>query len=225
MAILSPPIQDVIQISSNYRFLKRTLDIVLTLLLFPLLLLVCLILAVAIRLDSKGPIFFKQKRAGQNGVEFDFVKFRSMYVDTDDSAHRNAIKHYMNGEALNGHTSTATLYKLADDPRVTKVGRFIRKTSLDEIPQFINVLRGEMSLVGPRPPLPYEVEGYSARDLLRLCGKPGLTGYWQVYGRSRVPFAEMVEMDTAYLQRQSILHDLKLIILTIPVMLFGSGGV
>lgn len=224
MAILTPPVENVIGISSHYRILKRLLDIVVTILLLPLLIVLCLGVALMIRFDSQGPVLFKQKRVGMNGVEFDFYKFRSMYMDSDDSVHRNAIKQYMNGEILNGHTSTATMYKLVNDPRVTRVGHFIRKTSLDELPQFFNILRGDMSLVGPRPPLPYEVESYIERNLLRLCGKPGLTGFWQVYGRSRVPFAEMVEMDIAYLQRQSILIDIKLILLTVPVMLFGRGG-
>jgi lipopolysaccharide/colanic/teichoic acid biosynthesis glycosyltransferase len=130
----------------------------------------------------------------------------------------------MNGGTINGDAETDNPYKLANDPRVTRVGRFLRKFSIDELPQFINVLRGEMSLVGPRPPLPYEVEQYSLRDQLRLCGKPGLTGTWQVYGRSRVTFQEMVEMDIAYLHQQSIWQDLKFIALTVPVMLQGRGG-
>lgn len=228
MAILTPPVEKVIFIHPSYKILKRILDIVITLLLLPFLLVISLIVALIIRVDSKGPVLFKQKRIGMNGVEFNFYKFRSMYIDADDTVHRNAIKQYMNGEALNGHartTSAATLYKLVNDPRVTRVGRFIRKMSLDELPQFINILRGEMSLVGPRPPLLYEVESYSEHDALRLLGKPGLTGFWQVYGRSRVPFAEMVEMDIAYLQSQSILMDVKLILLTIPVMLLARGGV
>ena len=160
-----------------------------------------------------------------NGVEFDLFKLRSMYVDSDEPFHRKSIKQYMNGEELNGELHSGTLYKLVADPRVTRVGRFMRRTSIDELPQFINVLRGEMSLVGPRPPIPYEVEEYSTRDQLRLYGKPGLTGTWQVYGRSRVTFHEMVEMDIDYLQKQSIWLDLKLIALTIPVMLLGRGGV
>jgi lipopolysaccharide/colanic/teichoic acid biosynthesis glycosyltransferase len=152
------------------------------------------------------------------------LKFRSMYVNSDDSPHRDAVRLYMNGDTLNGKADAKNAYKLVNDPRVTRVGCFIRKTSIDELPQFINVLRGEMTLVGPRPPLPYEVEVYSARDRLRLSGKPGLTGTWQVYGRSRVTFNEMVEMDIAYLQQQSIWQDLKLIALTLPVMLLGRGG-
>ena len=223
MAIYSPPISEAIQIDTRYLFYKRILDIVLTLLLLPLLLPICLVIAVLIRLDSKGPILFKQRRVGWNGEEFYVLKFRSMYVDADEETHRQAVKLYMNGMALNNGTSGNT-HKLHDDPRVTRIGKLIRKLSVDELPQFINVLRGEMTLVGPRPPVPYEVENYSMRDRLRLCGKPGLTGLWQVYGRSRVPFAKMVELDIEYLQRQSIWLDLKLIVLTVPVMLSGRGG-
>ena len=224
MAIYSPPVLEAIRIDPRYLLYKRILDIALTLLLLPLLLPFCLVVAVLIRLDSEGPVLFKQKRVGWNGVEFDVYKFRSMHVNSDDAAHRQAVKHYMNGEALNNGAS-GNSHKLVDDPRVTRVGRFIRKLSIDELPQFINVLQGEMSLVGPRPPIPYEVEDYSMRQRLRLCGKPGLTGFWQIYGRSRVPFAEMIEMDIAYLQRQSIWLDLKLIVRTIPVMILGRGGV
>lgn len=223
MATYTPPVQDAIRIDPRYLLYKRILDVALTLLLLPLLSLFCLAVAVLIRLDTEGPVLFKQKRVGWNGVEFYVYKFRSMYHNVDEAIHRQAMKLYMNGEALNNGAS-GNSHKLVDDPRVTRVGRFIRKTSIDELPQFINVLRGEMSLVGPRPPIPYEVEDYSMRQRLRLCGKPGLTGFWQVYGRSRVPFAEMVEMDIAYLQRQSIWLDLKLIVRTVPVMLSGRGG-
>ena len=195
------------------------------LLILPILCIIIAIVAVLVRLDSTGPIFFRQKRVGQNGVEFDMIKFRTMYVHTDDAIHREAIKQYMNGEPLNDGNASSLLYKLADDPRITRVGRFIRKANIDELPQFLNVLRGEMTLVGPRPPLAYEVESYSPRDFMRLSGKPGLTGLWQVYGRSRVTFNEMVEMDISYLQQQSIWLDLKLIILTPGVMILGRGGV
>jgi len=225
MAVLSPPIEAVISFNPGFLKVKRILDILFTLLILLPFCIVLIIVALLIRLDSEGPIFFRQKRAGLNGKEFYMIKFRSMYVNSDDSVHREAIMQYMNGASLNGHARTDAPYKLVNDPRVTRIGRFIRKTSIDELPQFLNVLRGEMSLVGPRPPLPYEVEAYGPRDQLRLGGKPGLTGMWQVYGRSRVSFNSMVEMDIAYLQQQSIWQDLKLIALTLPVMLQGRGGV
>ncbi|HKV59165.1 MAG TPA: sugar transferase [Ktedonobacteraceae bacterium] len=225
MAALSPLVLEEIPLKQRYLRIKRVLDILLILLLLPFLCLVMLIVAVLIRLDSEGPVFYRQKRAGQDGVEFEMLKFRSMQINNDDSLHREAIKRYMNGDILNNDGgSVGTLYKLVDDPRITRVGRIIRKLSIDELPQFFNVLRGEMSVVGPRPPLPYEVERYSLRDSLRLCGKPGITGYWQVYGRSRVTFEEMVEMDINYLRQQSILQDIKLIILTVPVAALGRGG-
>ncbi len=225
MAVRTAPTQNVILIDRGYLRVKRILDMAFTLLIMLPLSIVIMIIAILIRLDSKGPIFFRQRRVGLNGVEFDMFKFRSMYVNSDDSTHREAIKLYINGEVLNNGAATHNLYKLDDDPHITRVGRIIRKTSLDEIPQFWNVLRGEMTLVGPRPPLPYEVELYSPRDQLRLYGKPGLTGVWQVYGRSQVPFQDMVEMDIKYLQQQSLWQDIKLIFLTIPVMIFGRGGV
>jgi len=225
MAVLSPPTQTEVSIDKGYLRIKRILDIVFTLLILIPLFIVIAICAALIRIDSKGAIFFRQKRIGMNGVEFDMLKLRSMYVDSDDSVHRESIKHYINGSRLNSKENLGNLYKLVDDPRVTRVGRFIRKFSIDELPQFINVLRGEMTLVGPRPRLPYEVEEYNSRDMIRLSGKPGLTGTWQVYGRSRVPFKKMVEMDIEYLREQSILQDLKLIVLTLPVMLRGRGGV
>lgn len=224
MAVQTATSQTTISISRNYLRAKRIFDVIFTLLLLIPIGIVILIVAILIRLDSEGPIFFRQKRVGLNGVEFEMFKFRSMYVNSDDASHREAIKQYMNGEKLNGEEDASNPYKLENDPRITRVGRIIRKTSIDELPQFWNVLRGEMTLVGPRPPLCYEVEFYSARDWLRMRGKPGLTGTWQVYGRSQVPFQTMVDMDIAYLQRQSFLRDLKLIALTVPVMLKGRGG-
>jgi len=224
MAVLSPPTQNTLRVDKGYLRGKRILDLVFTILILIPLFIVIAIIAVLIRIDSKGPIFFRQKRIGMNGVEFDLFKLRSMYVDSDDSVHRESIKQYMNGAALNDKESLDNLYKLVDDPRVTRIGQIIRKYSIDELPQFINVLRGEMTLVGPRPPLPYEVEEYGPHEWIRLFGKPGLTGTWQVYGRSRVPFQEMVDMDIEYLGHQSILLDLKLIALTLPVMLQGRGG-
>jgi len=221
MAVQTAPMQ-TISMHIGYLRAKRAFDIFFTLLLaFPLLLVGALV-ALLITLDSRGPIFFRQKRVGLNGKEFAMLKFRSMYVHQDSTTHYEAIKQYMNGEKLNGDGKSP--YKLAQDSRITRIGRFIRKTSLDEIPQFWNVLIGDMTLVGPRPPVPYEVGLYSNVAMLRLCGKPGLTGPWQVHGRSRVSFDEMVEMDITYLQQQSFWADVHFIFLTVPVMVFGRGG-
>ena len=221
-AVSIPPIE-FIELRSNYLRAKRVLDVLFTLLIFIPLCLVMAIIAVCIRLNSQGSIFYRQKRIGQHGVEFEMLKFRSMYENCDDTLHRQAIEKYMAGQKILENGGVLS-YKQVDDPRITSVGRFIRKTSLDELPQFLNVLRGQMSLVGPRPPVPYEVEHYSQYDRLRLIGKPGLTGTWQVYGRSKVTFQSMVSMDIEYLKRQSLLEDLKLIALTIPVMIQGRGG-
>jgi lipopolysaccharide/colanic/teichoic acid biosynthesis glycosyltransferase len=221
MAVQTAPLE-AIKVKLSYVRAKRVLDIVFTLLIALPVLFICLLITVLILLDSPGPIIFRQKRVGRDGNEFEMLKFRSMYVNNDDARHRAAIQHYMNGEKLNDDALSP--YKSHDDPRITQIGKFIRATSLDELPQFWNVLRGEMSLVGPRPPIPYEVELYSGRDRLRLCGYPGLTGPWQVYGRSKVPFEQMVEMDIAYLQQQSLWQDLKMIILTVPVVVLKRGG-
>jgi lipopolysaccharide/colanic/teichoic acid biosynthesis glycosyltransferase len=223
MAVPALPIQQAFAIRSSYLKTKRVLDILFSLLVMIPICLVVAIVAVCIRFETPGPIFYRQKRLGLNGHEFMMLKFRSMYINNDDSVHRQAIARFMDGHKLNEGKEDIS-YKKNDDPRITKVGRFIRKTSIDELPQFFNVLRGDMTLVGPRPPLLYEIERYEQRDWLRLAGKPGLTGIWQVYGRSRVSFKEMVEMDIQYLQQQSHLLDLKLICLTLPVMLFGRGG-
>nr|BBH88626.1 multidrug MFS transporter [Thermosporothrix sp. COM3] len=224
MAVLQQEQASIITFNPTYLKVKRLLDIVITLLAAPLLLFVVILIAICIKLDSEGPVFFRQKRIGQDGRVFEMLKFRSMYVDSDQNIHKEKIKLFMNGGKLDTSGDPSLAYKFRNDPRVTRVGRIIRKTSLDELPQFWNVLRGEMSLVGPRPPLPYEVEMYTEREWLRLCGKPGCTGTWQVYGRSRVSFQDMIEMDIEYLQMQSIWQDLKLIILTIPVMILGRGG-
>jgi lipopolysaccharide/colanic/teichoic acid biosynthesis glycosyltransferase len=221
MAVQTAAVQSI-NIHPNYLRAKRALDILFTLLIFIPLCIVIAIVAVCIRLDSKGSIFYRQKRIGQNGVEFEMLKFRSMYENCDDTLHRLAIQKYMEGQKLAEDATTS--YKQVDDPRITRVGRFIRKMSIDELPQFFNVIRGDMTLVGPRPPLPYEVENYGAYDWLRLSGKPGLTGPWQVYGRSQVTFQSMVKMDIDYLQGQSLREDLKLIALTVPVMITGRGG-
>ena len=214
----------VLHVDNSYQRIKRITDIVFTLLIMVPLCILTAIVALIIRLDSKGPIFFRQKRVGQNGREFELLKFRSMYHNSDDTLHRKAIQQFMNGDTLSHKEDSSKRYKLTNDSRVTRVGSFLRKTSIDELPQFFNVLRGHMTLVGPRPALQYEVELYSNHDRLRLSGKPGLTGPWQVYGRSKVSFPEMVQMDIDYLHQQSLRQDLKLIVLTVPVMLLGHGA-
>jgi lipopolysaccharide/colanic/teichoic acid biosynthesis glycosyltransferase len=216
MAIQTTTLRETIKIQTSYLYTKKIVDYILTFFILLLCLPVFSIVALAILIESKGKgsIIFRQPRVGQNGEIFEMFNFRSMLENSGEFDHQVHIKKYMNGE---------TTGKIKDDRRVTRVGHFIRKTSIDELPQFINVLRGEMSLVGPRPPLVYEVDAYTEYDWLRLSGRPGVTGKWQVYGRNRVTFHEMIEMDITYLQHQSIWEDLKLIALTIPEMLKAQG--
>jgi lipopolysaccharide/colanic/teichoic acid biosynthesis glycosyltransferase len=182
-----------------------------------------LIIAMAVKLNSKGPVLFKQERMGKNGRVFTFLKFRSMYIDNDQRHHQDYIKKYIS-EGENAADSPG-VYKLSNDPRVTPVGGFLRKTSLDELPQFFNVLMGDMSLVGPRPPIPYECELYDIWHRCRLLSvKPGITGLWQVTGRSSTTFDDMVRLDLKYINNWSLWLDVKLIVLTPWVILTGKGG-
>lgn len=174
-----------------------------------------LTIAIAIKLESRGPVIFRQKRVGRDGHAFMMLKFRSMFVDAEQRL-ESLLKH----NEMNG----GVIFKMRDDPRVTRIGRFIRRTSLDELPQLFNVLRGDMSLVGPRPPLPREVELYSFHDRGRLGAVPGITCIWQVSGRSEIPFDRQVEMDLDYIHRQSMAEDLKLLFRTVPALLFGRGA-
>jgi lipopolysaccharide/colanic/teichoic acid biosynthesis glycosyltransferase len=207
-----------------YQADKRILDLLITIPMLMLIAPVWLLIAAAIRLDSPGPVLLRQVRIGRNGRPFVCYKFRTMHANCDDSLHRRYVAQLIKNGAPSDVDGGKEHYKLRDDPRVTRVGRILRKTSLDELPQFLNVLRGDMSLVGPRPPLPYEVEQYRPWHLGRLNGRPGITGLWQVYGRSRVTFEQMVQMDIEYLERPSILRDIKLIFLTVPAVLFGGGA-
>ncbi len=226
MSVQTSSVQEESGQDPVYCALKRVVDLSIVLLLLPLCVPLLLLIMLAIRLDSPGPALFRQKRVGQDEGTFELLKLRSMYMHRDDGEHRRAMAQFIRGAPVDVDSSLASgsSYKVVEGQRVTRVGRFLRKTSLDELPQLFNVLRGEMSLVGPRPPLVYEVLYYSVRDKLRLKGKPGLTGIWQIYGRSRVTFAEMVEMDLEYLRKQSLLLDFKLVILTVPVMICGRGG-
>lgn len=217
-----------------YFYSKRILDTLFVLLGMPLLIPVALVIGLLIKLDSPGPIFFRQKRVGarrmnHNGVptwqvqSFEIFKFRSMYVDADESIHQEHVRAWISGE-LDDTIESHAKNKLQGDPRITRVGRYIRKTSLDEIPQLINVLLGQMSLVGPRPVPEYEVAQYQPEHYQRLHTLPGLTGLWQVTGRGNVSFDEMMELDLRYVERQSLWKDIKIIIMTIPAVLLGWGA-
>jgi exopolysaccharide biosynthesis polyprenyl glycosylphosphotransferase len=204
---------------------KRVFDVVVTFLGLLLLAPVFLVVAALIKLDSPGPVFFRQTRIGRDGKPFPFYKFRSMVVGSDNDTQRRQfatefVKGKYNGNGNNGNGST----KIVNEAKVTRVGKWLRKTSLDELPQLLNVLRGEMSLVGPRPCLPYEWEHYQEWHKKRLSVTPGCTGMWQVSGRSIVDFEDMVVLDLYYIQNSSLLMDLRLLIKTVPIMLLGTGA-
>jgi exopolysaccharide biosynthesis polyprenyl glycosylphosphotransferase len=203
---------------------KRAFDIMFTLMIAVLGLPFYLLIAALIKLTSEGPVLFVQERVGQDGRTFRFYKFRTMLVDNNDHQHRSFTEDFIKGRLMSEGEEGGRVFKLKNDPRVTSIGRFLRKTSLDELPQFINVLRGEMTLVGPRPPLAYELAHYKEWHRGRLAVKPGLTGLWQVSGRSTAPFDEMVMLDLYYIENWSLALDLKIIARTVPVMLFGLGG-
>jgi exopolysaccharide biosynthesis polyprenyl glycosylphosphotransferase len=208
--------------------LKRALDVlgaIVGLILFsPIMLLTSL----AIKLSSPGPVIFKQNRFGEKGTRFPFYKFRSMYSNVDDQIHQEYITSLIKGEheKINQGDEEEPLYKIKSDPRVTRIGRIIRKTSIDELPQFLNVLKGEMSLVGPRPPIPYEVEKYEPWHLRRILEvKPGITGLWQVDGRSKTSFDDMVRLDLRYVQGWSLWLDIKILLKTIRAVVRPNGAV
>jgi exopolysaccharide biosynthesis polyprenyl glycosylphosphotransferase len=209
---------------------KYALDGVLSALFLVLCAPLFLIISVAIKVTSPGPVFFVQKRVGKDGRIFDFFKFRTMRHNSDDSAHREFSREFIQGGGNghngngNGNGNGSKVYKLTRDPRVTAIGAFLRRTSLDELPQLFNVLRGDMSLVGPRPPVLYELEHYQDWHKRRLSVRPGLTGLWQVSGRSSVPFDEMVLLDLYYIEHWSMWMDVRIMAKTLPVMLTGSGA-
>jgi len=182
-----------------------------------------LLIAVAVKLSSKGPIFFRQPRIGQFGRRFTFLKFRSMYVNNSSEIHKEYVRKLIAGKA--DQKGRDGVFKITDDPRVTPVGRILRRTSLDELPQFFNVLWGEMSLVGPRPPVPYEVEAYDVWHRRRLLeARPGITGLWQVNGRSRTKFDDMVRLDLQYARKQSLWLDVKILLRTPAAVVSGDGA-
>jgi len=205
---------------------KRIMDIVGSVLAIVFFSLVFLIIAIAIKATSRGPVLFAQRRVGQYGNSFKFLKFRSMYANNDAAVHKEYVKQLIAGKA-DKHPSNGSegVYKLTKDSRITPVGAFLRKTSLDELPQFFNVLKGEMSLVGPRPPIDYEVEAYDIWHRRRLLeAKPGITGLWQVSGRSRVKFDDMVRLDLQYARNWSPWMDIKILLRTPGAMVLGEGA-
>lgn len=211
-------------LSDFARGTKRISDIVIASLTLALLSPFWLLIALLIKFDSRGPVFYTQERVGMDGRIFVVYKFRTMRVDTDSEIHREYQRKFIAGDAeANVGDAQKPAYKLRDDPRITRVGRILRRLSLDEVPQLFNVLRGDMSIVGPRPPIPYEVEAYELRHRKRLDMKPGLTGLWQVSGRNRLPFEEMVKLDLFYIENWSMLFDVKIILRTVLVLLRGDG--
>ncbi len=182
---------------------------------------VLLAIAIAIRLDSPGPALFRQRRVGHDGREFTLFKFRSMRSDADPARHREYVASLINGS---GAEEDCDLFKLTLDPRITPIGRLIRRTSLDELPQLLNVVRGEMSLVGPRPVIPYEVSEYPSWYMRRFAVKPGLTGLWQVSGRNERTYEEMVRLDIEYAERRSLGLDLAILAKT-PWTVVSRRGV
>jgi lipopolysaccharide/colanic/teichoic acid biosynthesis glycosyltransferase len=209
------------------RMTKRMMDILgasLALVFFSPLFLV---IAVAVKVTSKGPVFFRQRRVGQHGNSFVFLKFRSMHANNDALVHKQYVQRLIAGKA-DKHPSNGNgqgVYKLTKDSRITPFGALLRKTSLDELPQFLNVLKGEMSLVGPRPPIPYEVEAYDIWHRRRLLeAKPGITGLWQISGRSRVKFDDMVRLDLQYARNWSPWMDIKILLRTPGAVVLGEGA-
>lgn len=197
--------------SLGYEIIKRVLDLIGSFVGLIILSPVFLITAIAIKIDSKGPVYFTQNRCGKEGKLFKMLKFRSMCLDAEVML--KGLKHM--------NEMSGPVFKIKDDPRITKIGKFIRKTSIDELPQLINVLKGDMSLVGPRPPIDREVKQYNFHQMQRLLVKPGLTCYWQVSGRNNIDFDKWVELDLKYIRERNVWIDIKLIFKTFFV-LFGD---
>jgi lipopolysaccharide/colanic/teichoic acid biosynthesis glycosyltransferase len=210
-----------------FTVIKRMMDLMGSVLGLLLCAPLFLVIAVAIRVSSPGPVFFRQQRVGRYGTPFVFLKFRTMHIDNDAHIHKEYVKQLIAGQAKPQPSSANRpgVYKLTNDPRVTRVGTFLRSTSLDELPQLWNVLKGEMSLVGPRPAIAYEVEAYQLWHRRRVLeAKPGITGLWQVSGRSQVKFDEMVRLDVRYAMVRSIWLDIKILILTPKSVVLGEGA-
>jgi lipopolysaccharide/colanic/teichoic acid biosynthesis glycosyltransferase len=239
-ASIRPMMIEVATHDRMYYRSKRVFDIMVASLLLLLLTPVLLVLALVVRLDTPGPVIYRQRRVGSRRInleshvgweltEFDFLKFRTMTCDGDTSLHQRYIAAYINGDGESMDETAAgqkadRSYKLVGDPRITRSGRVMRKFSLDELPQLWNVVRGDMSLVGPRPPLVYEVEMYRPKHFRRFASPMGITGAWQVSGRAAIGFEEMIELDLEYIETRSLVEDLKILALTVPAVLSGEGA-
>lgn len=197
------------------KFIKAFLDISVSFIMLVLLSPLLLITAIFIYIQDPGPIFYVANRVGHNGAHFGFIKFRSMYLNAD-KAKDSLMNRNESGDGV--------IFKMKNDPRITPIGRFIRRFSIDELPQLINVLKGDMSLVGPRPPLPDEVAQYTLEDRKRLHVKPGITCLWQIKGRSDIPFRQQVQLDMEYISSQGIKNDILILLKTIPAVISGKGA-
>ncbi len=221
---------DLLSSSNNRRsvlIIKRGMDIAGSALMLFLCAPIFVLIALAIKASSKGPVFFRQQRVGQYGQQFKFLKFRSMRVNSDQNLHKEYVTKFIASQASKqpSNGNGGGVYKLTSDPRITRVGQFLRRTSLDELPQFLNVLKGEMSLVGPRPPIPYELAAYQTWHRRRVLEvKPGITGLWQVSGRSRVSFDEMVRLDLRYATSWSPSLDFTILMRTPLAVIKGEGA-
>jgi exopolysaccharide biosynthesis polyprenyl glycosylphosphotransferase len=205
---------------ASFHVIKRIVDIAGSLFALIVLSPVFIAIAALVKLTSPGPVLYRQKRLGLLGKEIQFLKFRSMFTNNDPEIHKKYV-----ASLIKNKEGSSGVFKIKNDPRITPLGRFLRKSSLDELPQFINVLIGEMSLVGPRPPIPYELENYKCWHRRRILEvKPGITGLWQVYGRSRTTFDEMVRLDIQYINEQSAWLDMKIVLLTPRAVLTASGA-
>ena len=219
-----PESQTLTERATIYDWIKRGLDVIGSSMLLALLAPLLLVIAAAVKLKSNGPVFFEQERMGQKMKPFKMLKFRTMHANADHKLHHEYVTRFIQS-GNDAQAGDARIFKLTNDPRVTPIGSFLRKTSLDELPQLLNVLRGDMSLVGPRPPLPYEVEQYKSWHCRRvLDAKPGITGLWQVTGRSRTTFDEMVRLDLRYARTCSIWTDIKILLATPAAVFSGKGA-
>jgi lipopolysaccharide/colanic/teichoic acid biosynthesis glycosyltransferase len=209
-----------VQTHDRQRWLKRGIDLVAAAVLLLLMLPTFLCIGLLVYVSSPGPIIFRQRRIGLHGSSFTLLKFRTMHSNASSAVHEAYYRTLVQGTAQ----ANGTTFKLRNDTRITPLGRWLRRLSLDELPQLINVLRGDMSLVGPRPPLPYEVDHYGPRELGRLAVPPGLTGLWQVSGRANLDFQQMIDLDLAYIEAWSLWMDLRILAQTPLVVVAGRGA-